>query len=43
VDASLNDCLQVNASELTPEQEEALGCASIYNLHEDHEDHAAGE
>ena len=49
MDASLDDCLQVNASELTSEQIEALGCASIYDLggghddHDDHEEHAAGE
>ena len=43
VDASLDDCLQVSASELTPEQVEALGCDSIYGLGEmsHHDEHAA--
>jgi NADH-quinone oxidoreductase subunit M len=43
VDASLDDCLQVSASELTPEQAEALGCDSIYGLGEmsHHDEHAA--
>ena len=41
VDASLHECLQVNASELTSEQAEALGCADIYDVAgADDDDHA---
>ena len=46
VDASLHECLKVNASELTADQAEALGCADVYNIsvgdgHGGDADHAA--
>ena len=43
VDASLNDCLQVNTAELTDAEAEALGCAAVYEVGSGggHDDHAA--
>jgi NADH-quinone oxidoreductase subunit M len=43
VDASLNDCLQVNTAELTDAEAEALGCAVVYEVGSGggHDDHAA--
>ncbi len=44
VDESLNDCLQVNAAELTEAEAAALGCAPVYELGggASHDEHAAG-
>ncbi|MBP16210.1 MAG: NADH-quinone oxidoreductase chain 13 [Acidimicrobiaceae bacterium] len=45
VDASLHQCLKVEASELTAEQAEALGCADVYEIsvadEHDVDEHAA--
>ena len=39
VDASLHPCLQVDASELTAEEAEALGCADVYDVGRGHGGH----